>query len=57
MGEIPNQKAMKEGVLALEPDTLTTSASASRAGQNTAVVYSQVDLVVNYPRHAEGLGL
>ena len=57
MGEISNQQAVKEGVLALEPDTLTASASASRAGQNTTVVYSQVDLVVNYPRHAEGLGL
>lgn len=55
MGKIPNEQTVKEGLVALQPDTLPPSATASRARENAAVVHPQVYLIIDYLCETKGL--
>lgn len=48
---------MKKGVHALKPYTLPSGATGGRAGENGAIIYSQIDLIVDYTRETERLGI
>jgi hypothetical protein len=48
---------MEEGLVALQPDALPPSATASRAREDAAVVYSQVHLIVDYLGETKRLGI